>query len=101
MQNILLIHCFLNSDGSFLERTLEGPFSPGIAGRVMSYADEEPSPTTPNEIYDTPPDSAGHSPCQSVDGVGGIVTIVLFPDQGQKYGFNVTGTFIFHFIPSS
>ncbi|XP_049821753.1 tyrosine-protein phosphatase non-receptor type 4 isoform X2 [Aethina tumida] len=80
-----------DDDGSFLERTLEGPFSPGIAGRVMSYADEEPSPTTPNEIYDTPPDSAGHSPCQSVDGVGGIVTIVLFPDQGQKYGFNVTG----------
>lgn len=69
---------------------MEGPFSPGLAGRVLSYADEEaPSPTT-NELYDTPPYSASHSPTsQMVE--DGVVTIVLHPDDDGKYGFNVKG----------
>lgn len=79
-----------DDDGGFLEKTLEGPFSPGLAGRVLSYADEElPSPTT-NELYDTPPYSASHSPTsQMVE--EGLVTIVLHPDEDMKYGFNVKG----------
>ncbi|KAJ8983663.1 hypothetical protein NQ317_019583 [Molorchus minor] len=79
-----------DDDGGFLERTLEGPFSPGIAGRVMSYADEEPASPTSNGLYDTPPYSISHSPTsQIVD--EGIVTIVLHPDEDGKYGFNVKG----------
>ncbi|KAG5895022.1 hypothetical protein JTB14_014761 [Gonioctena quinquepunctata] len=79
-----------DDDGGFLERTLEGPFSPGIAGRVMSYADEEqPSPTS-NGVYDTPPYSVSHSPTsQIID--DGLVTITLHPDEDGKYGFNVKG----------
>nr|XP_023021973.1 tyrosine-protein phosphatase non-receptor type 4 [Leptinotarsa decemlineata] len=79
-----------DDDGGFLERTLEGPFSPGIAGRVMSYADEEqPSPTS-NGLYDTPPYSVSHSPTsQIID--DGLVTITLYPDEDEKYGFNVKG----------
>ncbi|RZC27686.1 FERM C, and/or PDZ domain containing protein, partial [Asbolus verrucosus] len=78
-----------DDDGGFLERTLEGPFSPGIAGRVLSYVDEEiPSPTS-NGLYDTPPYSASHSPTSQITDEG-LVTITLHPDDG-KYGFNVKG----------
>jgi tyrosine-protein phosphatase non-receptor type 4 len=78
-----------DDDGGFLERTLETPFSPGIAGRMLSYADEEiPSPTS-NGLYDTPPYSASHSPTSQIIDEG-IVTITLHPDDG-KYGFNVKG----------
>ncbi|CAG9774075.1 unnamed protein product [Ceutorhynchus assimilis] len=79
-----------DDDGGFLERTLEGPFSPGIAGRVMSYADEEiPSPVS-NGVYDTPPYSVSQSPTsQIVD--ENLTTITLYPDQDGKYGFNVKG----------
>lgn len=81
-------HC--SSDGGFLERTLEGPFSPGIAGRVLSYADEEPTSPLSNGLYDTPPYSASHSPIsQIVDDTH--VTITLHPDDDGKYGFNVKG----------
>ncbi|XP_018330601.1 tyrosine-protein phosphatase non-receptor type 4 isoform X2 [Agrilus planipennis] len=77
-----------DDDGGFLERTLEGPFSPSLAGRVISYADEElPSPTT-NELYETPPYSA--SPTSQVV-EDGLVMITLFPDEEGKYGFNVKG----------
>lgn len=79
-----------DDDGGFLERTLEGPFSPGLAGRVLSYADEEPPSPTTNELYDTPPYSASHSPTsQMVE--EGLATIVLHPDEDGKYGFNVKG----------
>ncbi|KAF2884556.1 hypothetical protein ILUMI_21621 [Ignelater luminosus] len=79
-----------DDDGGFLERTLEGPFSPGLAGRVLSYADEEPPSPTTNELYDTPPYSASHSPTsQMVE--EGLVTIILHPDEDGKYGFNVKG----------
>lgn len=79
------------SDGGFLERTLEGPFSPGIAGRVLSYADEEdPSPTSNNGLYDTPPYSVSHSPTSQIV-EDGLVTIILHPDNDGKYGFNVKG----------
>ncbi|XP_063917600.1 tyrosine-protein phosphatase non-receptor type 4 isoform X1 [Zophobas morio] len=78
-----------DDDGGFLERTLEAPFSPGIAGRVLSYVDEEvPSPTS-NGLYDTPPYSASHSPTSQITDEG-LVTITLYPDDG-KYGFNVKG----------
>ncbi|XP_060523281.1 tyrosine-protein phosphatase non-receptor type 4 isoform X2 [Cylas formicarius] len=78
-----------DDDGGFLERTLEGPFSPGIAGRVISYADEEiPSPTS-NGLYDTPPYSASHSPTSQIE--ENLVTIVIYPDEDGKYGFNVKG----------
>lgn len=88
-----------DDDGGFLEKTLEGPFSPGIAGRVLSYADEEPSPTgvegesDGGGLYDTPPYSAGHSPTTShlLLGEDGLVTILLHPDGDGKYGFNVKG----------
>lgn len=88
-----------DDDGGFLEKTLEGPFSPGIAGRVLSYADEEPSPTgvegesEGGGLYDTPPYSAGHSPTTShlLLGEDGVVTILLHPDSDGKYGFNVKG----------
>lgn len=79
-----------DDDGGFLERTLEGPFSPGIAGRVMSYADEEPPSPTSNGLYDTPPYSLSHSPTsQIID--DSLVTIILHPDEEGKYGFNVKG----------
>ncbi|XP_057666991.1 tyrosine-protein phosphatase non-receptor type 4 isoform X1 [Diorhabda carinulata] len=79
-----------DDDGGFLERTLEGPFSPGIAGRVISYADEEPPSPTSNGLYDTPPYSLSHSPTsQIID--DNLVTIVLHPDEEGKYGFNVKG----------
>lgn len=79
-----------DDDGGFLERTLEGPFSPGIAGRVMSYADEEiPSPLS-NGVYDTPPYSVSHSPTSQIIEEN-IVTVVLYPDEDGKYGFNVKG----------
>lgn len=72
-----------------MEKTLEGPFSPGVAGRVMSYADEEPSPTS-NGIYDTPPYSLSQSPTsQIID--DNAVTIILHPDEDGKYGFNIKG----------
>ncbi|KAJ8951573.1 hypothetical protein NQ318_020450 [Aromia moschata] len=79
-----------DDDGGFLERTLEGPFSPGIAGRVMSYADEEPPSPTSNGLYDTPPYSISHSPTSQIIDEG-LVTIVLHPDEDGKYGFNVKG----------
>ncbi|XP_072382863.1 tyrosine-protein phosphatase non-receptor type 4 isoform X1 [Diabrotica undecimpunctata] len=80
----------ISSDGGFLERTLEGPFSPGIAGRVISYADEEPPSPTSNGLYDTPPYSLSHSPTsQIID--DNLVNIVLHPDEEGKYGFNVKG----------
>uniref|UniRef100_A0A6P7GN49 protein-tyrosine-phosphatase n=1 Tax=Diabrotica virgifera virgifera TaxID=50390 RepID=A0A6P7GN49_DIAVI len=79
-----------DDDGGFLERTLEGPFSPGIAGRVISYADEEPPSPTSNGLYDTPPYSLSHSPTsQIID--DNLVNIVLHPDEEGKYGFNVKG----------
>lgn len=69
-----------------MERTLEGPFSPG---RVLSYVDEEiPSPTS-NGLYDTPPYSASHSPTSQITDET-HVTITLYPEDG-KYGFNVKG----------
>lgn len=72
-----------------MERAIEAPFSPGLAGRVLSYVDEEvPSPTS-NGLYDTPPYSASHSPTSQITDEG-LVTIVLHPDDG-KYGFNVKG----------
>ncbi|XP_044253783.1 tyrosine-protein phosphatase non-receptor type 4 [Tribolium madens] len=75
-----------DDDGGFLERTLEGPFSPG---RVLSYVDEEiPSPTS-NGLYDTPPYSASHSPTSQITDET-LVTITLHPEDG-KYGFNVKG----------
>lgn len=79
------------SDGGFLEKTLEGPFSPGIAGRVMSYADEEPPSLTSNGPYDTPPYSLSHSPISQIIDESGLVTIVLHPDEDGKYGFNIKG----------
>lgn len=89
LKNRIMIYL---SDGGFLERTLEGPFSPGLAGRVLSYADEEPPSPTTNELYDTPPYSASHSPTsQMVE--EGLVTIILHPDEDGKYGFNVKGWF--------
>ncbi|KAL1494525.1 hypothetical protein ABEB36_010109 [Hypothenemus hampei] len=79
-----------DDDGGFLERTLEGPFSPGIAGRVMSYADEEISSPVSNGVYDTPPYSVSQSPTsQLID--ENVTTIILFPDEDGKYGFNVKG----------
>lgn len=82
-------YCF--SEGGFLDRTLEGPFSPGLAGRVLSYADEEPpSPSPANGLYDTPPYSASHSPTSQIADEG-LVTIVIHPDEDGKYGFNVRG----------
>lgn len=81
----------LFSDGGFLEKTLEGPFSPGIAGRVISYADEEPPSPTSNGLYDTPPYSISHSPTSQII-EDGLVTIVLYPDEDGKYGFNVKGS---------
>lgn len=73
-----------------MEKTLEGPFSPGIAGRVMSYADEEPPSPTSNGLYDTPPYSLSHSPTsQIID--DSVVTIILHPDEDGKYGFNIKG----------
>lgn len=66
---------------------MEVPFSPMLAGRVLSYVDEEvPSPTS-NGVYDTPPYSASHSPISQITDE---VTITLYPDEG-KYGFNVKG----------
>ncbi|XP_018569076.1 tyrosine-protein phosphatase non-receptor type 4 isoform X2 [Anoplophora glabripennis] len=79
-----------DDDGGFLEKTLEGPFSPGIAGRVISYADEEPPSPTSNGLYDTPPYSISHSPTSQII-EDGLVTIVLYPDEDGKYGFNVKG----------
>ncbi|CAH0563802.1 unnamed protein product, partial [Brassicogethes aeneus] len=79
-----------DDDGGFLERTLEGPFMPGIANRVISYADEEPSPTTPNELYDTPPYSLSHSPTSQQCDVA-ATTIVLELDGGEMYGFIISG----------
>lgn len=73
-----------------MERTLEGPFTPGIAGRVLSYADEEPPSPTTNGLYDTPPYSGSHSPTSQVNDEN-TVTIVLYPDEDGKYGFNVKG----------
>lgn len=78
------------SDGGFLERTIEGPFSPGLSGKVLTYADEEPSSPTTNGVYDTPPYSISHSPTLQVDD-SGCATIVLYPDNEGKYGFNVKG----------
>lgn len=79
-----------DDDGGFLERVLEGPFSPGIAGRVMSYADEEvPSPLS-NGVYDTPPYSVSQSPTSQIIEEN-LATVVLHPDEDGKYGFNVTG----------
>ncbi|KAJ8923374.1 hypothetical protein NQ315_001932 [Exocentrus adspersus] len=83
--------CISDDDGGFLEKTLEGPFSPGIAGRVMSYADEEPPSPTSNGLYDTPPYSISHSPTSQIVEEDGLVTIVLYPDEDGKYGFNVKG----------
>ncbi|XP_050294337.1 tyrosine-protein phosphatase non-receptor type 4 isoform X2 [Anthonomus grandis grandis] len=80
-----------DDDGGFLERTLEGPFSPGIAGRVMSYADEEISSPMSNGVYDTPPYSVSQSPTSQIAPEDSFSTIVLFPDKDGKYGFNVTG----------
>lgn len=79
-----------DDDGGFIERVLEAPFSPSIAGKVMSYADEEfPSPLS-NDVYETPPYSISHSPTShSIEDA--VVTIVLYPDEDGKYGFNVKG----------
>ncbi|XP_066253598.1 tyrosine-protein phosphatase non-receptor type 4 isoform X2 [Euwallacea similis] len=72
------------------DETLEGPFSPGIAGRVMSYADEEiPSPLS-NGVYDTPPYSVSQSPTSQLIEEN-LSTVVLYPDKDGKYGFNVKG----------
>lgn len=79
-----------DDDGGFLERTLEGPFSPGIAGRVISYADEEPPSPVSNGMFDTPPYSVSHSPTSQVV-ENGLETIILYPDENGKYGFNVKG----------
>ncbi|KAH1024894.1 hypothetical protein HUJ05_009730 [Dendroctonus ponderosae] len=79
-----------DDDGGFLERTLEGPFSPGIAGRVMSYADEEISSPASNGLYDTPPYSTSHSPISQIIDEH-VATVILYPDEDGKYGFNVTG----------
>ncbi|CAG9817622.1 unnamed protein product [Phaedon cochleariae] len=79
-----------DDDGGFLEKTLEGPFSPGLAARVISYADEDPPSPTSNGLYYTPPYSVSQSPTsQLADDVS--VTIVLHPDEEGKYGFNVKG----------
>lgn len=78
------------SEGGFLERALEGPFSPGLAGRMLSYADEEPPSPTTNGLYDTPPYSVSHSPTSQIAD-DGVVTITLHPDEDGKYGFNVKG----------
>lgn len=74
-----------------MERTLEGPFSPGIAGRVINYADEEiPSPVSNGGVYDTPPYSVSQSPTsQLID--ENTATVILYPDEDGKYGFNVKG----------
>lgn len=80
----------ISSDGGFLERTLEGPFSPGIAGRVMSYADEEISSPVSNGVYDTPPYSVSQSPTSQIIEEN-IATVILYPDEDGKYGFNVKG----------
>lgn len=81
----------MRSDGGFLDCAIEGPFSPGLAGRVLSYADEEPPSPTSNGLYDTPPYSASHSPVSQSAPDDGLVTIVIFPDEMGKYGFNVKG----------
>ncbi|XP_019759985.1 tyrosine-protein phosphatase non-receptor type 4 isoform X3 [Dendroctonus ponderosae] len=72
------------------DETLEGPFSPGIAGRVMSYADEEISSPASNGLYDTPPYSTSHSPISQIIDEH-VATVILYPDEDGKYGFNVTG----------
>lgn len=84
--------CFYYSEGGFLERALEGPFSPGLAGRMLSYADEEPPSPTANGLYDTPPYSLSHSPISQIADEN-LVTILLYPDEDGKYGFNVKGLF--------
>ncbi|CAH1997617.1 unnamed protein product [Acanthoscelides obtectus] len=81
-----------DDDGGFLERTLETPYSPGVAGRVMSYADDEPPSPTLNGLYDiatSAPSTVNQS--QSTDSNGNVVTVVLHPDGEGKYGFSVKG----------
>lgn len=92
-QNFVLFSysVIFSSDAAFLEKALEGPFSPAIAGRVMSYADEEPPSPTSNGLYDTPPYSISHSPTSQIVEEG-LVTILLHPDEDGKYGFNIKGT---------
>lgn len=84
------VFVFSFSEGGFLERALEGPFSPGLAGRMLSYADEEPPSPTANGLYDTPPYSLSHSPTSQI-AEENVVTIILYPDEDGKYGFNVKG----------
>lgn len=57
---------------------------------MLSYADEEPPSPTANGLYDTPPYSLSHSPTSQIADEG-LVTIVLYPDEDGKYGFNVKG----------
>ncbi|KAF7266559.1 tyrosine-protein phosphatase non-receptor type 4-like [Rhynchophorus ferrugineus] len=79
-----------DDDGGFIERVLEAPFSPSIAGKVMSYADEEVLTPLSNDVYETPPYSISHSPTShSIE--ENVVTITLYPDEDGKYGFNVKG----------
>ncbi|CAG9865127.1 unnamed protein product [Phyllotreta striolata] len=83
-----------DEDSCYADKPAEGPFSPGIAGRIMSYADDEEAPASPtsNGLYDTPPYSPSHSPATArspadVD----AVTVAIRPDADGKYGFNVKG----------
>lgn len=72
---------------------MDVPFSPCLAGKVLSYVDEEPQLPTSNNLYDTPPYSSSHSPIsQGIE--DGLVTITLYPDEDGKYGFNVRGMLI-------
>lgn len=92
IQILILITTLLeqlnSSDGGFLERPEDMPFSPG---RVISYVDEEPSPTSAsNGIYETPPYSASHSPASPVLEEG-LVQVRLQPDDQGRFGFNVKG----------
>nr|CAI5860112.1 unnamed protein product [Callosobruchus analis] len=80
-----------DDDGGFLDRTLEGAFSPGVATRVMNYADDEPPSPTLNGLYDftaAPSAMVNQSP---TDSNGNVVTVVLHPDREGKYGFSVKG----------
>nr|CAI5859650.1 unnamed protein product [Callosobruchus analis] len=80
-----------DDDGGFLDRTLEGAFSPGVATRVMNYADDEPPSPTLNGLYDFTAAPSGVVNQSPTDSNGNVVTVVLHPDREGKYGFSVKG----------